>query len=305
MKIINLFGAMAVVACLGACQKPAASYEDARVADVMPSGGAQPEAAPADADSGAARGATEAALRVPQLAYDYGYGFTAQAASLETMVKADQAACERAGVAECQMISLTSNSDSNAAYVNKTLELRVTPGWLKAWQGTLEANVAKAHGRIVSQNVTSEDLSLQIVNTAAHIKNQEALRDRLIQIIKTSSGKISDLVEAEKQLAAAQEDIDASQSALAVMQKRVATSHLTLTYQSEAVAASQGTFAPVVDACKNILRNMMGVVAFLITALSVLVPLAIAGAPVAWLIRREYRRRQARKAASTPPPPAS
>jgi hypothetical protein len=301
MKIRIGFGLLAVAVLIAGCQKPAAmseaSYADAAAPTERAANGAGVAAEPS------AKGATEAALRVPQLAYDYSYGFTAQAASLEAMVKADQAACERAGVVECQMISLTSNSDRNTAYVNKTLELRVTPGWLKAWQGQLEANVAKAHGRIVSQSVTSEDLSLQIVNTTAHIQNQEALRDRLIQIIKTSNGKISDLVEAETQLAEVQEDIDASQSALAVMQKRVATSHLALTYQSEAVAASQGTFAPVIDACKNILRNMMAVVAFLITLLSFLVPLAIVGAPIGWLIAKELKRRKAREAARTPPPP--
>ncbi|HVZ29658.1 MAG TPA: DUF4349 domain-containing protein [Asticcacaulis sp.] len=293
MKIINFFGLVAAVACLTACQKPAASYEDAAPAAYAPRGG-QPEAEASDA-----KGATEAALRVPQLAYDYSYGFSAGAANLEALVKADQSACERAGVLECQMISMTSNNDRDAAYVNKTLELRVTPHWLKTWQGQLEANVAKAHGRIVSQSVSSEDLSLQIVNTTAHIQNQQALRDRLIQIIKGSHGKIADLVEAETQLAKVQEDIDASQSALAVMQKRVATTHLTLTYQSEAVAASQGTFAPVVDACKNILRNMMGMVGILITLLSYLAVPAVILVPLAmWLLKR----RKARKATETPPP---
>ncbi|MEI9905920.1 MAG: hypothetical protein WDN06_19915 [Asticcacaulis sp.] len=35
-----------------------------------------------------------------------------------------------------------------------------------------------------------------------------ALRDRLTEIIKTSSGKVSDLVDAEQQLASVQEEID-------------------------------------------------------------------------------------------------
>ncbi len=299
MKIVTLLSLAGAIACLAGCQKPAARSEDVASPPMeMAERGGAPEAEPADAAAG---GASEAALRVPQLAYDYSYGFSASAASLEALVKADQAACNRAGVLECQMISMTSNNDRDAAYVNKTLELRVTPTWLKTWQGQLEANVAKAHGRIVSQSVSSEDLSLQIVNTTAHIQNQQALRDRLIQIIKGSTGKIADLVEAETQLAKVQEDIDASQSALAVMQKRVATTHLTLSYQSEAVAASQGTFAPVVDACKNILRNMMGMVGILITLVSYLAIPALIFVPlVLWLLKR----RKARKDAKTPPPAA-
>lgn len=132
----------------------------------------------------------------------------------------------------------------------------------------------------------------------AHIKNKVALRDRLQHIIRTSSGKISDLIEAETQLSAVQQDIDSSQSSLAVMQKRVATVHLTLNYQSRAVAASRGTFSPVNDALKGVIGNMMSVIGFLITLLSFLLPLVLVATPLVWLAWK-WRQKQAAKDQAT------
>ena len=284
--------ATVTVACLLAlsgCQaKPAAEESPAGAARYAPLPSADKAAKPADG------AAADNALRVPQLAYDYTYGFSAGADGVEALLKADQAACENAGPLECQMISLTSDSIRDAAYVRKTLELRATAAWVKKWQGGLDAAVTKAHGRIAQQNISSEDLSLQIVDATAHIQNKEALRDRLQQIIRTSNGKVAELIEAETQLSEVQTDIDASKSALAVMQKRVATSHLTLTYESDGAAASRGTFEPVVEAWKGVLGNMMSVVALLINILSFLVPLAVVGVPAAWFGRKWYLARKAK-----------
>ena len=293
MKNTTIAAVLAIAFALSGCSKPAQN-QNARFTDEMAVAG-MIAPAPATASGGATAAAT--AIAVPQLAYDYDYKFQASADGVESLIKTDQALCDKAGVAACQMISLSSSADRGDNYVNKTLELRVTPAWLKTYQAGLEAGLARVHGRIASQSVTSEDLSLQIVNSEAHIKNKEALRDRLIVIIKTNSGKIEDLVAAETQLSQVQEDIDASQSALAVMQKRVATTHLTLTYQSDAVAASSGTFEPVSDAFKNILRNMMIMFAAIINVLSFLVPLAIIGVPAVWY-GLKWRRQQAAKAAA-------
>ncbi len=278
---------------LSACSaKPAAeeaAYSDKRVTTLTA------EIAPTNTPA-AGGNAAEAALRVPQLAYDYSYSFMAAPAGVDALMTADQAACERAGVLECQMISQNSATYGDARSVRKTLELRATPGWIKKWRGGLDASVEKAHARITQQNITSEDLSLQIVDTSAHIQNKEALRDRLQEIVRTSKGKVSELIEAETQLSEVQADIDAAKSALAVMQKRVATSHLTLTYESEGAVASRGTFAPVAEAWRNVLGNMMQVISLLITLLSFLLPLALIGAPAVWFVRKWLAARKAKVA---------
>lgn len=276
---------MALAATLAGCSPKSATeagYRDEKVAVdmVAPPPAVQPRATPV------------AATALPQLAYEYSYTFAADTKGIEALVAADQAACAKAGPAVCQVISMNTQNNSDAGFVNKTLELRVTPDWLKAWQAGLNAGLARAHGRITEQNVTSEDLSLEIVDTDARLKNKLALRDRLLDIIKHNPGKIGDLVEAETQLSQVQSDIDSAQSALAVMQKRVATTHLTLTYDSEAASTSRGTFEPVISASRNILNNIMTMIGGIITVGSLLLPLAIVLGPVIWFGIKWWRNRK-------------
>ncbi len=237
----------------------------------------------------------ETTAGVPQLAYDYSYGFQGSAKGVDALRLADQAACERAGPVECQMLASTSDSNRDADLVNKSLELRVSPAWLKRWQGGLDASVSKAHAHITEESISSEDLSLQIVDIDARLKNKLALRDRLQTIIRTSNGKIADLVEAENQLSQVQSDIDSAQSQLTVMRKRVATVHLSLSYHSEAAATSNSVFAPVADALGGILRNMMLMVSILITIAAFVVPLALIVVPVIWWVMKRRKAKAATK----------
>ena len=279
-----------ILACTGlmACSKPAAMSEakfNPQAATATTAADAQPGATigghPGNT-TGNSAGNTDVAASIPQLAYDYSYGFQGSAKGIETLRRADQAACDRAGPSECQMLASTSNSDHDANFVNRSLELRASPTWLKRWQGGLDTSVSQAHVRITEESVSSEDLSLQIVDTAARMKNKQALRDRLQAIIRGGNGKISELIEAESQLAQVQADIESAQSQLAVMQKRVATVHLTLTYRSDAAATSTSIFSPVAEAWNGALRNMMVMVSLLITLMAFLLPVAIVAAPPVW-----------------------
>jgi len=226
------------------------------------------------------------AMLVPQLAYDYSYGFTASAADTGALLKADRAACDNAGVTRCQMVSLTADADTVAGYSDKTLELRVAPDWLKAWQEGLETRLNQAHARMNAQKVASEDLSLQVVDTEAHLKNKEALRDRMADIVRTGQGKLSDLIDVETQLSQVQADIDATKSSLAVMNARLNTVHVSLTYRSDAGPAADSVFAPVSDAAKSSLGVFMHVVGLLVTLAAILLPIAIVAVPAVWYVRR-------------------
>jgi hypothetical protein len=293
-RAVGLLPFILLAASLGACTpKPPAEngYADEKVnVDMIASPPVvQPRATP------------PAVNALPQLAYEYNYTFTASAKGVETLVTADQTACAKAGPAVCQVISMNTQNNSDAGTISKTLELRVTPEWLKTWHGGLNAGLAKAHGHIAEESVTSEDLSLEIVDTDARLKNKLALRDRLLDIIKHNAGKIGDLVEAETQLSQVQSDIDSAQSSLAVMQKRVATSHLTLSYNSEMATTSRGTFEPVISASKNILNNIMTMIGGIITVGSLLLPLGLVLAPVIWFGLKWWRNRKP-KIKPTPQP---
>lgn len=292
----SLLGVSLIVLTLAACSPKSneGGYADAKID--MPAAEAAAEMPVATDVSGV--NLETSAIEVsslPQLAYDYRYGYAAPRKDIEALSKADLATCQKAGTAECQMISMSAHSYTDANNLNQTLELRVSPAYLKTFQSGMDDRLKSYRARINNQSVTSEDLSLQIVDTEARIKNKEALRDRLAQIVRTGSGKISELVEAERQLAETQADIDSAKSQLLVMKKRVATVHLTLEYQSEAVAASRGTFAPVNDALKGALGNMMEMLGFLITLLAYNLPLMILATPAFIFGRKAWIKWRAKK----------
>ncbi len=299
MKRIYALGVTAIL--LGGCgaryKEAEAHYSDEKVAvDLV----APPNALKAEIATTSSSASTSAAPEGVQMAYEYSYTFGATAAGVDALAVADQATCARAGI-ECQMISLSANNYGDSGRSQKTLTLRVTPAWLKTWQAGLAANLRTQDGRISQQSVTSEDLTLQIVDLDAHLKNQLALRDRLLEIIRTHPGKVSELVEAETQLSQVQGDIDSGQSSLATMRKRVATSLLTLTYESDYNGAAPNAFAPVVDAGRNVLATMMTVLGLMITVCAALIPLSFVIVPVGWVIRRWLKARKARKAAALKP----
>ncbi len=273
---------------LDACSKPVAGPPGA-----SPGGTTGGAATNATVQASASSGDAAKTANLPQLAYDYSYNFAAKTDGVDHLLSNDQAACDRAGIADCQMVSLTSDADAEAQSDDKTLELRVSPAWLKAWQAGLTAELAQVHARLASEKVASEDLSLQIVDAQAHIKNKEALRDRLRHDIETQKAQLTDLTGLENQLSQIQEDIDASQSSLAVMNKRIGTIHLTLHYQADAVAASDDTFAPIGNAVKSSLGIFIGVVAGLISVVSAILPMALLGGLIALIILKTRKRKPA------------
>ncbi len=278
-----LLAATALVALSG-CSKPASDAAG------------PPSTPPASTTSKATDSSGNAAGKAAtfaQLAYDYSYGFSGPAEGTDALLKADQAACEQAGPAQCQMIALTSDSNRRAGFGEQTLELRVAPAWLKTWQGGLDARLAQTHEKLSDRKVASEDLSLQVVDTQSHLKNMEALRDRMQDIIRTGHGKLEDLIDVENRLSQVQADIDATQSTLAVMQARITTVHVTLTYQSETGPGADSVFAPVAGAARSSLGLAMKVVALMITLAAIALPLAVIALPIVWWLRRSGRRRTA------------
>ncbi|ESQ87646.1 hypothetical protein ABAC460_18395 [Asticcacaulis sp. AC460] len=312
-KTLSLAG-VSLLCILAACQaKPAhetaqqVEMEQSPSTNLIARAGSRaeaPAASPAQDTDGAPAKTTGAPLpdvTLPQVAYDYNYGFTANDDGVQALVKRHQAICEDAGPAACQIVSRNSNVYRDSAYANEVLELRVSSTWLKAWQAGLEGDMKAAGGKIERYTIASEDLSLEIVDTEARLKTKEALRDRMVEMIRSHSGKISELMEAETQVAEVQADIDAARSALAVMSRRVATVHVTLAYRSESVAASKGTFSPLGEALNGVVGNIVLVLAGLISILSFLIPLGLVAAPVIWFVRKWLKNRK-KKAPVVPAP---
>jgi Domain of unknown function (DUF4349) len=246
------------------------------------------------------------------LAYTYQIGLELPAGRFDAVMQAQVKACQDAGPRVCQLIG-SSRSGDPSSYMQGYVNLRAEPGWLRGFMTGVAHQAEEAGGKIKSQTTSTEDLTRAIVDTEAALRAKTTLRDRLQRLLATRPGKLSDLLDVERELARVQGEIDATQSELAVMRTRVSMSELTLNYESAAQPLRSDTFKPLGDAFANFLGLVVGGVAAIITVIAVALPWAVVIALVVWAVLAIRRRRGGRffapreaKAAETPasPPPA-
>jgi hypothetical protein len=261
-------------------------------AEAVPGASPEKRAAPVEG-----RGAAGAA---PLLAYEYAAGIEAPVAAVEPLMKLHQARCATAGLALCQVIGASSQAYGDDR-MSAQLTIRAEPRWLAQFREGLEGEAAGAGGRLVSESVTSEDLTRAIVDTEARLSAQKTLRARLQEILRTRPGKLADLLETERELANVQANIDSAESTLVVMRAQVAMSLMRLDYATRPNPVAASALAPIGEAANNFIYLMAQGVAAIITIAAVALPWLIVGLPAAWLVRRWWRGRRARKAVGAPP----
>lgn len=219
------------------------------------------------------------------LAYSYNVGLELPAANLTGVVNGHVQACQTAGPRVCQLIGSSVSGDPESA-MNGYVSFRAEPAWLATFRNGLEAQADAAGGRILQNTTNTEDLTRAIVDTEARLRAQTALRDRLQRLLESRPGRLSDLLEVERELARVQGEIDSVQSTLAVMRTRVAMSELTLNYQSAPKSLRSDTFRPLGQAFANFLGIVVSGFAAIVTIIAGLIPFAVVIIPLIWLILR-------------------
>jgi hypothetical protein len=227
------------------------------------------------------------------LAYTYSRGLEIPSERLPGVMDVHVQACQAAGPRVCQLIGSNRTGDPES-YMEGYVSLRAEPMWLRTFIARLATQADEAGGRIIAENVSSEDLTRQIVDTEARLRAQTALRDRLQQLLRSRPGRLSDLLEVERELARVQGEIDAVQSSLAVMRTRVAMSELTIQYRSAPRSVGSDTFEPLRQAFANFLGIIVGGFAAIITIIAALIPFAIVLVPLGWFLLRWRKSRGGR-----------
>lgn len=238
------------------------------------------------------------------LAYTYAKQLEVPSDRLAGVMDRHVQACQAAGPRLCQLMG-TNRSGDPQSYMEGYVAFRGEPMWLRTFMGGLAAEVDQAGGRVTGESTTTEDLTRQIVDTEARLRAQTALRDRLQELLRTSRGRLADLLEVERELARVQGEIDAVQSNLAVMRTRVAMSELTLQYRSAPRPVGSDTLEPLRNAFASFLGIIVGGFAVIITLIAGLIPIAVVVVPIVWLLLRWRRARGGRFFGRRPTPPVS
>ena len=255
---------------------------------------APPGNAPVDAE-GRPQQPTQTGAPSPALylAYTYAMQLEIPSQRLASVMDAHIQACNAAGPRLCQLVGSNKSGDPDS-YMEGYVSIRGEPQWLRTFMGGMAAQVDAAGGRIQGQTTSTEDLTRQIVDTEARLRAQTALRDRLQDLLRSRPGRLSDLLEVERELARVQGEIDSVQSNLAVMRTRVAMSELTVNYRSAPRSVGSDTFEPLRNAFANFLGIIVGGLAAIVVIIAGLIPVAIVVIPIVWLVLRWRRRRGGR-----------
>ncbi|MEP6692884.1 MAG: DUF4349 domain-containing protein [Gemmatimonadaceae bacterium] len=151
-------------------------------------------------------------------------------------------------------------------------------------------------GKVESVNVSAEDVGEEFVDVAARAVNAHRLEARLIDLLATRTGKLSDIVEIEEKLSQVREEIERMEGRLRYLKTRSAISTLTITvHESLPVVSPHGSMSVIGEAFANAWRGFIGFVAALISSLGVLVPVAALVVGAAVVARRYVRPPVARR----------
>ncbi len=229
-------------------------------------------------------------ITLPQLAYSYSLGFVLPNDRLGETQNAHRALCEQMGPARCQLLALESG-DAQDRTSEALLKLRVASNEARRFADLLGKAAADAGGRPTGTKVEAEDVSKQIVDAKARMAQRELLVQRLTEILRTRSGKVSELVEAERSVAQAQEELDQARGWLNALQGRVAMSDFEIRYTATAPAAMSGSVVNQLgEAGQGSLASFLIGLRGLLTLAIYLAPWALLAVPM-MLLARMWRRR--------------
>lgn len=221
---------------------------------------------------------------VAQIAYAYRYALSLPRDRGAEMMSRHELACTSAGPGFCQVIS--ARADWTAREPGGQLELRGQPEWINRFRAGLALDAQNAGGRLDEAVTDGEDVTRDIDTATTGARTTASLADRIRQLQARSGGTLAQRLEIERQLAELQQQYDAEQIELRALNDRVQSARLTLDYRQGGVMASDSPTRPVARALGDAFGLSMGMLAFLITAGSVLLPIVVIGGAVWWGLRR-------------------
>jgi len=130
--------------------------------------------------------------------------------------------------------SLNSTSPQDAA--------RILNATLQVPSAQLESAVTelKQLGRVDQESQSGEEVTKEFTDRAARLKNARATEQRLLDILRERTGKLSDILAAEQEIARVRGDIEQMEADQRALQTRVDFATVQLSVQEEYKASLQG-----------------------------------------------------------------
>lgn len=146
-------------------------------------------------------------------------------------------------------------------------------------------------GRLQFVNVSAEDVSEEFVDLTARVANARRLEDRIIDLLRTRTGKLQDVLSVEHELARVREEIERMEGRMRFLKTSAELSTLSVNlYEPAPIVASHPGRSVIGEAFKTAWRNFVGVLAGGIATLGFVVPIVILGWGALILAKRYHRK---------------
>lgn len=195
--------------------------------------------------------------------------------TLDTAIAAVRAIADDHG----GFIANSSIRGRNARHRTALLQLRVPADALDRVLAGLPAI-----GRLTSLEVTSEDVGEEYVDVRARVANARRLEERLLRLIAARTGKLEEVLQAERELARVREQIERLEGRRRYLEghANMSTVHVDLREPTPALDARWASL--MAAAFRGAWRNFWSFTAVLVEALGIVIPLGVLalGAVLAW-----------------------
>jgi hypothetical protein len=144
-------------------------------------------------------------------------------------------------------------------------------------------------GRLEFVNVGAQDVSEEFVDLTARMTNGRRLEERLVELLRTRTGKLQDVLSVERELARVREEIERMEGRLRYLKASAQLSTLSVAlHEPMPIVASHGP-GPITEAFRSAWRNFVTLLAGTIASLGFIVPVLGAGWALVILARRWRR----------------
>ncbi len=140
-------------------------------------------------------------------------------------------------------------------------------------------------GKVEYVNVTAEDVGEEYVDVEARMANDHKLEERLIELLAMRTGKLKDVLDVERELARVREEIERYEGRLRFLRAHAELSTLNITVHEPVPIIDHVGTNPIDAAARQAWHNFIGLVAFVIASMGVLLPVAVVGGGLWWMVK--------------------
>lgn len=156
-------------------------------------------------------------------------------------------------------------------------------------------------GEITSANEKVEDVTEQRADIDARLANAKVQEKRLLEIMATKSGSISDLVESEKELSRVRENIERLEAQQRSLKSKIDLATIHVDLRARSVSAWQTPGTSLAGAGKSGMKGAAAVAVYATMAFLTLAPTMLPIAAVVFVVYMILRRRRSTTAVTIDP----